>query len=850
MSYCKTLVALMLLLPALASAHNDKRLVGINGNVYPLTPDEASAIEFLYKSMPMSDRLMWNADYYIHNVRTTLQAREELPWVKSVPEHIWRHFVLPVRANNEYLDNFRTSYYEELRDRVKGLSMYDAALEVNHWLHEKVTYEPSDSRTSAPMSTIRTAKGRCGEESVLGVAAFRTVGIPARQVYTPRWAHTDDNHAWVEVWVDGKWHFLGACEPEPELNRAWFNAPVSRGMLMHTRVFGNYPGPEQIISVKEGITEINVTDNYVPVRESTVTVVDAKGKPVTGAHVEYKIYNYAEFYTAAVMTTDAKGRAMLRTGKGTMVAWATDGRMYGFAPVESESTRLVLSHKIGEAFETDIDVVPPAENPIPSQVTAEQERENLARFAAENRMRENYEKGFFGAPYCELTMDDLEKVFTPEQAARVGYYLSKARGNWQAIYDFLVAVPEKRLPDAFAILGVISDKDLRDTPAKVLINTINATRCDADNPYYAEYILNPRISNELLTDYRLTLRLPGHENTPMTVSEILDYIAANITINNYANAYRVPVTPTQVWKGREADAHSRDIFFVALCRNQGIPARIDAVTGATQYFDHGTWVTVNFEKKESEAHPEGIVKGSYSGPDYLSDPEYYRHFTISAMDSGSPRLLEFGDDMGETFTSILGKGTSLPAGYYLLTTGVRQANGSVKAHLSFFNVEAGKQADVALNLRHDPAAVEVIGAINPEELYLPAGAQAPASLLSTTGRGYFIIALLGDTDEPSNHAATELRALQNTLEAWGRPLVVIGRERKELSQLPALHYGSDPDGKILKMLREATGKGAADNGNSRLPIILIADSFGRVVFVSEGYDTSLAQKVMSVIPQL
>ena len=78
--------------------------------------------------------------------------------------------------------------------------------------------------------------GRCGEESTLLVAALRSVGIPARQVYTPRWAHTDDNHAWVEAWADGKWYFLGACEPEPVLNLGWFNAPASRGMLMHTKV--------------------------------------------------------------------------------------------------------------------------------------------------------------------------------------------------------------------------------------------------------------------------------------------------------------------------------------------------------------------------------------------------------------------------------------------------------------------------------------------------------------------------------------------------------------------------------------------------------------------------------------
>lgn len=76
--------------------------------------------------------------------------------------------------------------------------MYEAALEVNHWCHEKVAYRPSDSRTSSPLATVLSGYGRCGEESTFTVTALRSVGIPARQCYTPRWAHTDDNHAWVE----------------------------------------------------------------------------------------------------------------------------------------------------------------------------------------------------------------------------------------------------------------------------------------------------------------------------------------------------------------------------------------------------------------------------------------------------------------------------------------------------------------------------------------------------------------------------------------------------------------------------------------------------------------------------
>ena len=81
---------------------------------------------------------------------------------------------------------------------------------------------------------VKTAYGRCGEESTFTVAALRSVGIPTRQVYTPRWAHTDDNHAWVEAWVDvngTSWVLAN----EPVLNLGWFNAPASGYADAHQR---------------------------------------------------------------------------------------------------------------------------------------------------------------------------------------------------------------------------------------------------------------------------------------------------------------------------------------------------------------------------------------------------------------------------------------------------------------------------------------------------------------------------------------------------------------------------------------------------------------------------------------
>ncbi len=256
-----------------------------------VTQEETEALKFLYAYMPLADVTDYSTGYFLDNVRSSLRTREEMSWGKSVPELLFRHFVLPIRVNNETLDRSRMVFFNELHDRVYKLSMKEAILEVNHWCHEKVTYQPSDGRTSSPLQSLRTAFGRCGEESTFTVAALRSVGIPARQVYTPRWAHTDDNHAWVEAWADGEWYFLGACEPEPVLNLGWFNAPASRAMLMHTRAFGDYEGPEEVMLRTSNFTEINLIDNYATTGRTDFRITDRNGKPVEGARVDFKIYN-------------------------------------------------------------------------------------------------------------------------------------------------------------------------------------------------------------------------------------------------------------------------------------------------------------------------------------------------------------------------------------------------------------------------------------------------------------------------------------------------------------------------------------------------------------------------------
>ena len=187
-----------------ASRSHIMEAAGIDLAEMGLRTDEAEALEFLYAYMPLGDIVNRAPSFYLDHYRMTRRALKQMPWGKNVPEREMRHFVLPPRVNNENLDSARYVFLEEIAPRIRHMSMYDAVLEVNHWCHEKAIYMPSDRRTSSPLATVKTAYGRCGEESTLLVSALRSVGIPARQVYTPRWAHTDSNHAWVEAWVDGQ----------------------------------------------------------------------------------------------------------------------------------------------------------------------------------------------------------------------------------------------------------------------------------------------------------------------------------------------------------------------------------------------------------------------------------------------------------------------------------------------------------------------------------------------------------------------------------------------------------------------------------------------------------------------
>lgn len=828
-----------------------------------MTPEEREALTFMYAYMPIGDITDYSGDFYLKNIRSSFQARNEMPWGDSIPEDIFHHFVLPVRINNENLDESRMVFFDELKDRVKGLSLYDAVLEVNHWCHEKVIYTPSDGRTSSPLASVKTAYGRCGEESTFTVAALRSVGIPARQVYTPRWAHTDDNHAWVEAWVNGKWYFLGACEPEPVLNLGWFNGPAYRGMLMHTKVFGKYNGPEDVMERTDGYTEINVIDNYAPSAKAVITVTDANGKPVKDALVEFKIYNYAEFNSVARKKTDADGKCSLSAGKGDMLVWASKDGKFGYSKVsfgKDGEVTIALNKKPGDVETIALDIIPPVDDSIPAEVTPEQKEANAKRLLEEDAIRNKYVATF----YTEEKAEALAKELGIDPMKTEDFMIG-SRGNWMEIEKFLRETPAEKRAQAMALLDVVSAKDLRDTPASVFADHLNNTPA-VQSEWFNEYIMNPRVANEFLTPYKSFFAANIEPSLAKQAVEnpqaLVDWVKNNVSINDALNAQRIPIMPMGVWKSRIADKGSRNIFFVAVARSLGIPARIEPVARKIQYFKDNAWVDVDFEAAVQTTAKQGKVIASYQPIKALQDPKYYSHFTIAkVLPNGTLQTLNFerggNVDMGlgDTWSGLLKKPLSMDEGNYMLVTGTRMANGSVLAEIEFFNVEADKTTPIQLEMRESKDEIQVIGNFNSENKFKRADNGEETSLLATTGRGYYIVALLGSRQEPTNHAMRDIAAVKKELEDWGRGIVLLFPDEKgyknfdpkEFGDLPGtITYGLDIDGAIQKEMATAM---KLQNANT-LPIFLIADTFNRVVFVSQGYTIGLGEQLMKVIHKL
>lgn len=807
------------------SAKIQEKLCALDG-------DTALAMKFFYGNMPCSDIGNYSFEIFLDYARHGVYLWNHVLLCREMPEELFLEDVLYYRINEEEIRPCRTYFYEQLKDRIAGRDEESAILEVNHWCAEEVSYQATDERTSSAWDVFRKGYGRCGEESVFTVNALRSVGIPARQVYAPFWSHCDDNHAWVEVWCEGKWHYLGACEPEAVLDKGWFTNASSRAMMIHSRSF--FENSLEKAAGREGIAVIqNQLARYAKTKTITIHVQDSGGNPVEGARVSAEVLNYSAFSPVARLVTGADGTAELETGLGSLHIFAFfrekneeclrnhskspdsvshhSREMYGECLIHTTETDrccCVLGAEKADETWIDFDMYTPADS-VKNQkaVSRELEEDNNRRVEEAAKIREKKTSAF-----CP----DWKKYFLPGEPKKAEKYMS-----------------------------VLSEKDRQDADPEILMEHYEES-CRYAKQYPEEiflpFVWSPRVEHEILTKWRRTIldyfsvqQKKQFRNDP---PEIWKWIEENIHSNAKRERLSLYTTPKAALKLGIADEKSRRVLFVAIARTLGIPARVNPVHGSLEYWKNGEFITVN---KRSEKSAHLILTGQ---KDHVWN--YFQNWSVAKLEEdGYHSLVMWGVRLENGCLEL-----DVEPGEYRILTANRLPTGNIFAKRYDFRIDKGESREVLLEMR-SACLRDMLDRHSIPDYKLKDKEGQTHSISELTSGGRKILFWLEVSKEPTEHILNELVERKEEYEKCQDQLLFILRAPQELSD-PTFSRcrAALPDVKILYDVFRKDLEMAARNmyvAPDKLPLLIVTDGAAVGIFAASGYSVGMADMLLRVL---
>ncbi len=253
------------------------------------------AARFLVEGMPESDREALKKEFLMMNLDLALEAREEFPWSKDVPEEVFLNDVLPYASLDETREDWRSFFYPKCAELVKDAkTTTEAAQAINKGIFNLIQVHYNTGRKApnqSPAESIKLGMATCTGLSIILVDACRSVGVPARVAGTALWADKRGNHTWAEIYDGGEWYFTGADEYDAKgLNRGWFTGDASKAIAdkwQHAiwatswkKTGSRFPMVWNIRN--QDVPGVNVTSRYVKKEEASAGVVyfrvwDSKG---------------------------------------------------------------------------------------------------------------------------------------------------------------------------------------------------------------------------------------------------------------------------------------------------------------------------------------------------------------------------------------------------------------------------------------------------------------------------------------------------------------------------------------------------------------------------------------------
>lgn len=730
----------------------------IDEKIQKCTEEVALACKYLYAFMPYSDIGNYPFEVFLDYAENGVQLWKENPQIADMPEDIFLNYVLFHRVNEEEIAPCRTFFRTEIGTRIQGMNFREAALEVNYWCAEEATYHCTDDRTLSALSVYRRGNGRCGEESVFTVNALRSVGVPARQVYAPKWSHCDDNHAWVEIWCDGKWYFLGACEPEEILNKGWFTNASSRAMMIHSRIFDTKIPEGEVIGRDGMVTMLNELKRYAVTKEITVSVKDDQGLPVEGAEVSFEVLNYSEYAPIAEKETDENGRAVLTTGLGSLHisvrACCNEEWLHAEKAMNTEtedSCEICLRHQTaGEnaGYEkwTAADMFAPHDAPVNTDMPdSEQKERGNKRLAAANAHREQKVRNWRN-PECERFLQ--KEVNRIEKAVAASYRED--------------------------LLNVLTEKDRTDCLSDVLEEHLDLAisyHGMMNRDTFVSYVLNPRVDDEVLQKYRREIKNKFSRDEKQELrndpSQIWKLVEKAVVSRPEKERSSVITTPAGCLNTCTGSFLSKKILFVAMARTLGVPARLNPHDRSMEYMENEKFVPV---LAKTEKNSTLILK---SGED--TQWKYFQNWSIAKLENGRYVSLKLGTEAFENQHMNL----PLESGKYRILTSNRLPNGNMFANEYHFEIQPGETKEIDLVLREADLEDMLENISMPEfTLRREDGSTVKASELTADGK--HILAFLEEEKEPTEHILNEMMEQEEAFAGYAEKIIFVVRSKDAL----------------------------------------------------------------------
>lgn len=842
-------------------------------NVEKQTGLTKTLCQFMYAYQPLSDIGDYGFEVFLGYAEHAAFLYENSEYVKAIPDEYFLNYVASPRINSEDLTDCRRFFYDLVHERVEGMPVKEAVLELNNWCYENGTYHSTSERTASPITFYKGGYGRCGEESTFLTTILRSVGIPARQVYAPRWSHSPDNHAWTEIYVDGAWLYTGACEPKPVFNCGWFPYAASRAMILHSRSFSPFTfEKEDSVLTKDGI--VTMMDNgklYAHQKEVKVCAFHKDGSAAANVCVRMEIVNSAEFYPVVTICTDANGEGSVKLGLGTIHVYAISGKekfeTYCYVP-DTDVIEVRLGDELVDGEWHDYYMEAPESATISHvELSEEEDKAQCEKNAIADGIRNSRIASYYDAEFAEQ-YKDYKQIYRA---------LNTSRGNFDEVKKFLqMEFAGCTLKEKDRMLACMTQKDCRDLKADILADHMQAFVKEAEvmsrlqnipettifvdaeskapsedifaefyqakKDFYTEYVVSPRVQSEKLSAYRSEIKaILGEENPFANPGEIWNYIKENCKYYENQEYTTIMATPGTVLKLKAGTVQAQYILFVAICRTYGIPARIDMTYKRPQFFDGSQFVYVEF----------GNVEMGTAVIDFVDEklPGYYSTFTLGYQtEDGS-----FSTVNHEDFFVRMQKHmeVKLLPGVYRFVTCVRTKTGSVVGKTMKFTVKAAEKTCISLTCKEK----HLDSLITRREVPYVTLYDASGECVSTQryeGEGVHIFLFLKPGNEPTEHIFTELTALHNAGKKLECPIHFVLKSKDEMDNASFQKVSGfvehdlwfDPQEEAMAALSQATR-----TKMESYPYVCVMDGAGMALFADCGYRVGMIETLERILEE-